>query len=350
MSEPFDLAMHRRRHDRARAGLRRGRRGAAGAAGRARRARRDDRRRRSMAGSRRSRPGSRRLLDGDRGLARAGEARRSRSSTSRSASTTRRCACTTTIARSATEPLGHIVENRLIRGALLAPGRGSCAGPRWRSRRRTGWRGSIAGGAAVGSGSTAGSSARAALFAAAEGRNVADPRGGRHRRAALGLRPDRHRRDDRPRAAAPRPRGRAVLPVRPVRDPADDRPALVDRLGGREPAGARSDRARRRDVHGRAGRARSAIGWARSTLAGPRWHYPLVDGPGAALHRPAPGAGRRRRARDPPDRRPGLEPRAARRRGAGRAGGRRQAARARPRRPLRCWRATSAGGGSIRWP
>ena len=63
----------------------------------------------------------------------------------------------------------------------------------------------------------------------------------------------------------------------PVRDPADDRRALVDRLGRRQPAGARSDRARRCGVHGRAGeRVRRSAGRARAgraalALSARRW-------------------------------------------------------------------------------
>ena len=60
----------------------------------------------------------------------------SRSSTSSCARASRRSRCTTTIARSAAEPLGHIVENRAIRTRSDRARAGAAVRERWRHRPR----------------------------------------------------------------------------------------------------------------------------------------------------------------------------------------------------------------------
>ena len=231
------------------------------------------------------------------------------------------------------DPLGIMVENRLLRAALrdtalaaerldlLMPAR-----PAEVVRDGNGVRVALADGRLL-------DRARAGRR---RGPQLADARGRRDRRRPVALRPCRDRRHHRPRKVARGDRLRDLLPRRAVRDPADAggrgrAAALGDRLVGQgarrrgdaRPARPRA-RARDREKDGRLpGRGR--LGRAALELSA---RLP----PCGDDHRRAPRPDRRRRPRHPPDRRPGPQSRLPRRRRSGRGAGRRRAARPGPRR------------------
>ena len=96
------------------------------------------------------------------------------------------------------EPLGFIVENRVLRARPSRPSSRTCRPSR--SRHRPASRSSSFDAARVDLDLGQAGRASAPLVALCEGRAVGDPRAGRHRRPALGLRPDRDRLHPAPRA------------------------------------------------------------------------------------------------------------------------------------------------------
>ena len=171
-------------------------------------------------------------------------------------------------------PLGYIVENRVLRRALLERARALPTLQLLAPGRIAAMEASPTGAVAVLDG---GERLRTRLVAAADGKQVAAAPRRRDPRDRVALPPDRHRHDRRACAPAWRHRGRAFPAGGAVRDPADDGGNLVRRsCGPRMPTSRRACWPCRKPNSPPSCAPASAISSGAIEPVGPRWSYPLA--------------------------------------------------------------------------